>query len=700
MINTRNANEYYAVLEGANSRRIILPKAMETAGVEFDSNVRTLKFKFPKVVDSVDLTQMQVRINYINSRGEKGLYIASDLKVCEYDENSVTFSWNFSPLVTRRRGVTRFLVCAVKTDDQGAVSVRWNTTLASIGVLEGLEGEETEIPSAEQDVVAQLIGAAQSYAGSAEASAKKAEEAVANGIRGKVSFYPSVDQMRQEKNFKEGETALTLGYYAPGDGGGALYVMRGDSREPFYKRISISGGLEAELQSGEKLNALQLGCKKDGTGDCGEIIQPIIDSVAQEGDGLILYFPAGKYKFSDTLTVQKPVSIIGESGVSQAYMSGESVIAPVHTVLSFEGAAIENGAAIDANSYHRKAFKNLVIVSDSYKLTENRENTPVGNTPTAPVYSETVLRENVDGIHLHGFGSAVENCCVMGFSGAGIVSEQYNYIYRNYIYQCVTGIELSKSDNTLAHNRVVLVKTALLINSAHNQVTDFRCDSVYGHGIVIDNYAASNVINSYICDYAWYSGIYLKRASKTSISDIKLRAGASHAGWSADSIPVEELSQSCAVLIGAVSNSNTISGIAETQVNALDGDTVSNVPAARVVFEGSAVGNELIFSNIKLPSAASSPVLSFEEFHDLIRTVDGAPVVSAQIYGHTYYCRSYAVNTSQAKSTMYVDLVKAYDKSVSVKPYMVGAITAGSDGRIYIAKGIDDASDWVPVTGG
>lgn len=176
MINTRNANELYATLESVNSRKIILPKLMETAGVESDENVRTLKFKFPKIVDGVDLTQMQVRINYMNSRGEKGQHIVTDLAPYSSDEDYVTFSWNFSRLVTHHKGVTKFIVCAIKTDDDGKIITEWNTALSQILVLEGLEAENPEISPEEEDIVAQLVSVCQSSAEEAAASAKKAEE--------------------------------------------------------------------------------------------------------------------------------------------------------------------------------------------------------------------------------------------------------------------------------------------------------------------------------------------------------------------------------------------------------------------------------------------------------------------------------------------------------------------------------------------
>lgn len=175
MINVKNTSSY-ASLESQNSRRVLLPKLMEIAGVESDENVRSIKFKFPKIVDGVDLTEMQLKINFMNGRQEKGQYLVTDLVPYPSDENYVTFSWKFSRLVTRCRGITKFIVCAVKTDDDGKIVTEWNTSLSQIRVFEGLEVEEPEISPEEKDVIAQLISLSQNSADNAALSAHQAQE--------------------------------------------------------------------------------------------------------------------------------------------------------------------------------------------------------------------------------------------------------------------------------------------------------------------------------------------------------------------------------------------------------------------------------------------------------------------------------------------------------------------------------------------
>ena len=705
MINTRNINESYAVLESANSRRIILPKLMETAGVEADENVRVLKFRFPKTVDGADLAQMQVRINYINSRGEKGQYIVTDLKPYTHDETYVTFSWSFSRLVTKYKGITKFVVCAVRTDSDGTVRVKWNTSLSQIRVLEGLEVSEPVIPPEDSDIVAQLIGAAQGYANSAEESAKKAEQAAANGIHGKVSYYNTVEEMKQDEKLKDGVTVLTLGYYSPGDGGGALYAVRSISSEPFYKKVALNNGLTAELQSGAQLNVMQLGCRNDESEDCAAILQPIIDSLEEE-EAIILYFPVGKYKFAKTLTVHKTVSMFGQESSIQSYAGAESefIAAPNNSVLSFQDSEIIDADAIDANSYHHKTFKNLTIISNSYFLKEDRTNTPRGNRPEKPVFEETIRYNGQNGLHVHGYGSIVDSCCVIGFSGVGILSEQYNYLYKNFTSQCRTGVHLKRADNTVAHHRSILAVNAITISSAHNHITDFRCDSIFGDAMVLDSYARSNNITMYTCDYAWNAAIKLVTAGGNTFTNLSLRAGVEYAGWDADSIPREELSKACAVCIDSQSNSNSIIGVPAIQGTAYDDQSIQDakVPSVQVVFNGYSAGNTIEYYRNGTENASEPFVLSLDNLLKLARTQADSPECTLIHGGNTYRSRVYPAYTPELKDVirknMYVNGVRVYATAVSgVIPKQIGAITVGADGNIYMAKGTNAQEDWVKM---
>lgn len=165
----------YCTLEPL-SRKLTLTEPQRIAGVESDENVRGLKFKFPKIVEGTDFTQMQLRINYMNSRQEKGQHIVTDLKPMDGEDDYITFTWPFSRLVTQYRGYTKFVICAVKTDESGTITAEWNTALAQMRVLEGLEVEEPEISPEEKDVIAQLISICKNSADDAAQSAQQAQE--------------------------------------------------------------------------------------------------------------------------------------------------------------------------------------------------------------------------------------------------------------------------------------------------------------------------------------------------------------------------------------------------------------------------------------------------------------------------------------------------------------------------------------------
>lgn len=136
------------------SREIVIPETYQILGVESDEKVERIEFQCPKIVgDNIDLSQLQIRVNYQNAGSEKDQYIVDDVAT---DGDNITFSWLLSRKVTTYRGTVQFIVCAVKVSGS-TITNEWNTALAESEVLEGLEVDDP-IPSEEQsDVIAQLI---------------------------------------------------------------------------------------------------------------------------------------------------------------------------------------------------------------------------------------------------------------------------------------------------------------------------------------------------------------------------------------------------------------------------------------------------------------------------------------------------------------------------------------------------------------
>lgn len=136
------------------SREIVIPETYQILGVESDEKVERIEFECPKIVgDNIDLSKLQIRINYQNANGDKDQYIVEDV---ETNGDNIEFSWLLARKVTMYRGTVNFVVCAVKVSGE-TIQNEWNTTLATSQVLEGLEVDTPEPTEEQSDVIAQLI---------------------------------------------------------------------------------------------------------------------------------------------------------------------------------------------------------------------------------------------------------------------------------------------------------------------------------------------------------------------------------------------------------------------------------------------------------------------------------------------------------------------------------------------------------------
>lgn len=154
------------------TRQITLPDGLELLGVESDQDTNRIYFECPKIVgDGVDLSERTIRINFRNEENEPDQYIVTDL---QYDDEKVYFSWLLSRSATMQRGITTFVVCAVKSSG-GVIEDEWNTTIASGNVLQGLEATVV-VPDENKDVVLQLMELINSTADNAMNAITKTEE--------------------------------------------------------------------------------------------------------------------------------------------------------------------------------------------------------------------------------------------------------------------------------------------------------------------------------------------------------------------------------------------------------------------------------------------------------------------------------------------------------------------------------------------
>lgn len=134
-------------------RTITIPSDIQNVGVESDEDVRRLNFQMPKQYGEVDLSEFDIRINFMNANNQGDVYAVTDKQVTE---DNITFSWLVGRNALAYRGNIRFVVCLKKVDAEGAVQQEFNTTVAQLAVLEGLETTEAVVAE-NPDIIEQIL---------------------------------------------------------------------------------------------------------------------------------------------------------------------------------------------------------------------------------------------------------------------------------------------------------------------------------------------------------------------------------------------------------------------------------------------------------------------------------------------------------------------------------------------------------------
>lgn len=124
-----------------DSRVIIIPDGVTNLGVESDDNVFLLHFRLPRHYCKTDLSEFNIRINYENAKGGGDVYDVNDAVV---GDDMITFDWLVGRNAVSYKGVVKFSLC-LKDATNGVVNREFNTTVAKLPVLEGLETNEAVI---------------------------------------------------------------------------------------------------------------------------------------------------------------------------------------------------------------------------------------------------------------------------------------------------------------------------------------------------------------------------------------------------------------------------------------------------------------------------------------------------------------------------------------------------------------------------
>ena len=134
-------------------RTITIPSGLQTVGVESDEDVRRLNFQMPKQYGEFDLSEFEIKINYLNANNQGDVYEVTDNAV---SGDNITFSWLIGRYALAYKGNIKFVVCLKKMDAESVVQQEFNTTVAQLTVLEGLETTEAVVAE-NPDIIEQIL---------------------------------------------------------------------------------------------------------------------------------------------------------------------------------------------------------------------------------------------------------------------------------------------------------------------------------------------------------------------------------------------------------------------------------------------------------------------------------------------------------------------------------------------------------------
>ena len=144
-----------------SDRSVTVPDSLKKIGIQYDHNVNTLTFDCPRYADdaqSIDMSKMQIFINWMLPDKSIGSSIAENIVVDETDNTLMHFDWVITNAVTPVSGILeRTLVCIKQTDAEGHEVYHWNTDLfQKFSVGEGMECNE-QLAEENMDVITQLL---------------------------------------------------------------------------------------------------------------------------------------------------------------------------------------------------------------------------------------------------------------------------------------------------------------------------------------------------------------------------------------------------------------------------------------------------------------------------------------------------------------------------------------------------------------
>ena len=166
-----------------------------------------------------------------------------------------------------------------------------------------------------------------------------------------IGYYNSVDEMRASETAIAGRPCVTLGYYEPNDGGGAIYIIRSKKENDVDdggSTLVLDNENVAELIIDGAVNVKQFGAKGDGV--CDETI--MIQNALNKADTVII--PKGTYMVDATtnlkLTDRKNMHITIMAGAEIKAITTDASHYYVFALLRCTNVVIDGGGTITGDT--------------------------------------------------------------------------------------------------------------------------------------------------------------------------------------------------------------------------------------------------------------------------------------------------------------------------------------------------------------
>lgn len=144
----------------SKDRTVSVPASLMKIGVQHDHKVNKITFDCPRYPDedrSIDMSGMQIFINYMLSDKTLGTSAAINVCVDPDNEDIIHFDWQITNAITKVKGVLSALVCIKQIDSVGIETYHWNSDLfQKFSVSEGMECSEVVVDE-NTDIIAQII---------------------------------------------------------------------------------------------------------------------------------------------------------------------------------------------------------------------------------------------------------------------------------------------------------------------------------------------------------------------------------------------------------------------------------------------------------------------------------------------------------------------------------------------------------------